>query len=205
MSQAVVTHTLRPGANSPTDQERAIANLDREYGRLLGLVSCASFTRRKSVLSVDVIKILNGVACSHSGAGEWRCCEVKVGDYIPPPFSEVSRRMDMFVNYVNDSWKKTDAVVLATYVLWKLNQIHPFTEGNGRTARVTCFFVLCLKFGGLIDGDILLPDRIRANRPEYVQALKHADATFAAGHLDLGPLHGLVTRLLEEQVSRKSS
>jgi len=150
------------------------------------------------VLSVEVIKTLNAVACLHYSASQWRSCNVTVGEYIPPPFREVSGLMNRFVDEVNHGWKKTDAVLLATYVLWKINHIHPFANGNGRTARVTCFFVLCLKFGGLVDGDVLLPDRIRANRPEYVRALKHADATSAAGHLDLGPLHALVTRLLGE-------
>jgi len=155
------------------------------------------------VLSVEVIKTLNAVACLHSSAGQWRSCEVKVGEYIPPPFREVSGLMNSFVDEVNHGWKKTDAILLATYVLWKINHIHPFANGNGRTARVTCFFVLCLKFGGLIDGDILLPDRIKASRAEYVRALKQADASSAAGHLDLGPLHALVTRLLGEQTKDK--
>jgi hypothetical protein len=29
---------------------------------------------------------------------------------------------------------------LAAYGLWRLNWIHPFVEGNGRTARAVCYF-----------------------------------------------------------------
>lgn len=189
--------------NNPVYQELAIANLDRQYDFMRSIVR-ASVGLQRPMLSLEVIRALNyhAIACLHSSAGEWRPCEVHIAGeqpYEPPHFWEVPGRMNMFVDEVNRHWETTDAVVLGTYVLWKLNHIHPFVNGNGRTARVACFFVICLKSGGLIDGDVLLPDLIKANRPEYVQALKHADATFAAGTLDLGPLHSMVARLLAEQ------
>jgi Fic family protein len=110
--------------------------------------------------------------------------------------------MDDCVNLVNRNWVETDAVVLATYVLWRLNNIHPFINGNGRTARAACYFVLCLKAGNWLPGDTILPELIRRDRDEYCNHLQHAHDTFAqTGNPDLQPLHGLVTRLLDEQLA----
>ncbi|WP_431358233.1 Fic family protein [Sphingomonas brevis] len=160
------------------------------------------------MLSLEVIKALNyhAIACLHSSCGVWRPCEVHVGTgegaFQPPPSWSVPGLMNMFVDEVNRFWAETDAVYLAAYVLWRLNHIHPFVNGNGRTARVTCFFVLCLRVGGWIDMDTLLPELIRANRDEYVAALKHADAVLAAGNPpDLAPLHSMLSRLLDEHTA----
>ena len=46
----------------------------------------------------------------------------------------------------------------------------------------------------------ILPELLRLNRDEYVAALKHADKSVAAGALDLGPLHKLMSELLTQQL-----
>lgn len=108
--------------------------------------------------------------------------------------------MQMFTNQVNRMWDETDAVTLSAFVLWRLNYIHPFINGNGRAARAACHFVLCLKAGGWLPGDPILPELIRLNRPEYVDCLKAVDATAASGALDLSPLHNFLTRLIDVQL-----
>jgi len=35
------------------------------------------------------------------------------------------------VNTVNRNWGQTDPVFLVTYVLWRINYIHPFITGTG--------------------------------------------------------------------------
>lgn len=197
---------LVPDENNPVYQELTISNLARQYGLLRSLVDAAVQLKRP-MLSHEVIKALNyhAIACLHSSCGVWRLCEVHVGSgpgaFQPPPSWSVPGLMNMFVDEVNRFWNETDPVYLAAYVLWRLNHIHPFVNGNGRTARVTCFFVLCLRMGGWIDMDVLLPELIRANRPEYVAALKHADATLGAGAIDLAPLHSMLSRLLDEHTA----
>ncbi|WP_324748797.1 Fic family protein [Sphingomonas sp. LY54] len=187
--------------NHAAYQELTIANLDRQYNLLRSLV-IASMSVNRPLLSAEVLKSLNyhAITCLHGSAGQWRPCKVTVGDYVPPAFHQVPGLMHMFIDEVNRFWEQADAVYLATWVLWRLNHIHPFVNGNGRTARAVCYFVLCLKLGGWMDSDVLLPELLRAHRDEYVAALKHADATFASGGLDLGPLHALVTRLLQESL-----
>jgi Fic family protein len=87
--------------------------------------------------------------------------------------------MDDFVNTVNRVREQSDSVVLASFVLWRMNAIHPFINGNGRTARAASYFVLCVKSGGWLPGAPILPELLRQNRLEYVSALQAADQSLA--------------------------
>ncbi len=85
--------------------------------------------------------------------------------------------MDHFVNIINRYWESSDAVGLAAYALWRVNHIHPFVNGNGRTARAMCYFILCVKSGGPLPGRTVLP-LVLAQEPVrtlYVRALREAD------------------------------
>ena len=108
--------------------------------------------------------------------------------------------MDDFVNFVNSRWESSDPVGLAAYVLWRLNHIHPFINGNGRTARAICYFVLCVKAGGWLPGNVTLPELITQHRPLYVAALQEVDASLKAGKLDITPLQNLLSMLLAIQL-----
>jgi len=44
--------------------------------------------------------------------------------------------MDAFFSLIHENWTIVDhPTTLAAFALWNLNWIHPFIEGNGRTAR----------------------------------------------------------------------
>ena len=178
-----------------------VSNGNRQYSFLDSIV-VASLEMGRPFLSQHVIKALNfqAISCLHTSPGEYRPCPVRVGGYDPPEHYRVPALMDDFVNYVNRQWEVTDPVVLATYVLWRLNHIHPFINGNGRTARGASYFVLCLKAGGPIAGAPILPELLRRERPRYVAALRMADSSLADGELDLSALHSLVSELLNEQI-----
>lgn len=182
-------------------QNLAAENLARQYTFLRSVVE-ASIDLNQCVLSIEALKALNyhAIACLHFSAGAFRPCEVKVGDHQPPPHFQVPALMQMFTNQVNRIWDESDPVTLAAYVLWRLNHIHPFVNGNGRTARAACHLILCMKLGGWLPGDTILPELLRANRARYVEALKHADASSAVGLPDLAPLHRLLSELLDQQL-----
>lgn len=119
---------------------------------------------------------------------------------MPPPPFRVDALMDDLVNQVNRAWEQVDAVALAAFVLWRLNYVHPFINGNGRTARAAAYFVLCVKAGGWLPGATILPELIRQNREAYVSALQHADkANGSPDHLQ--PLADLLAKLLNEQIN----
>jgi len=190
----------------PTYQALQVSNLDRQYDFLRSIVHASLATNRKYV-SQTVVKAFNyhAIVCLHSDAGQFRKCEVSVGPYTPRPWIHVQALMDDFVNQINVSFESSDPVVLASWALWRLNWIHPFINGNGRTARLACYYILCMRLGGMIPWTISLPELLRLNRNEpddpYVAALRLVDASYDEGNLDIGPLHSLVSSLLDEQLA----
>ena len=173
----MILFELTQNESHPAYVELEISNGERQYG-FLNSVVLAALSLNKMFLSQDVLRALNfqAIGCLHINAGQYRPCPVSVGPYIPPDHYRVQALMDDFVNEVNRNWDSLDAVVLSAYVLWRLNHIHPFINGNGRTARSAAYFVLCLKAGGLIPGSPILPELLKQNRPAYVTALQAVDA-----------------------------
>ncbi len=179
-----------------------IENGNRHYDFLRSIV-VASIEMGRPFLSQQILKSLNfhAIVCLHTHAGEYRPCQVTVGNHEPPAFFQVIPLMDDFINDLNRAWETADPVVLATYALWRLNYIHPFINGNGRTARAAAYYILCISAGRWLPGDAILPELLRQNRPAYVAALQHADQTYAeGGEPDLGPLHHIVSTLLAQQL-----
>ena len=107
--------------------------------------------------------------------------------------------MDDFVGRVNANWERTDPFLLCAFVLWRLNFVHPFINGNGRTARAIAYVVLCLKIGAELPGQTALPELLKRERGRYVEALRDADVSFRTGQLDLTALYVLVQELVAEQ------
>ena len=191
--------------NHPAYRELEVSNGARHYGFLQSIVS-ASLLIDRIFLSQTVIKAINyhAIACLHTNAGEYRPCPVQVGKYNPPDHYRVNDLMDDFVNTVNRKWDTTEPIPLAAYVLWRLNHIHPFINGNGRTARAACYFVLCIKVGGWLGGKIILPELLREQREKYVEALQKVD-NLAPEDIDeesLMPLSELILLLLKKQDSQ---
>ena len=85
------------------------------------------------------------------------------------------------------------------YALWRLNYIHPFVNGNGRTARAICFFVLCAKYKRLFKGPQSLPQLLR--NQEYRQ--RYCDGLADADTGNLTPLQTLVGELFLIQVRQQ--
>jgi Fic family protein len=89
------------------------------------------------------------------------------------------------------------ALHLAAYVMWRINWIHPFDDGNGRTARAASYLVLCVKLGYRLPGKRSLLDLIVDNKQPYYAALEAADAARADNNrIDVSALEGLLERLL---------
>ena len=103
---------------------------------------------------------------------------------------------------VHENWEIFDhPTMLPAYALWRLNWIHPFVEGNGRTARAACYYLLCLKQGQLLPGKKIVPERIREDRTPYYDALRAADIAWEQGQFDVSRLAGYLSGLLRQQLS----
>lgn len=203
----MILYEITGTENNEVYQALEAANGGRQYDFLASVVQ-VSLAVQKSFLSSAVIKALNfhAITCLHTNAGEYRPCPVRImtGEevkYTPPEHYRVGALMDDFVNTVNRMWESADPVTMAAFVLWRINYIHPFINGNGRTARAACYFVLCVKVGALLPGVTILPELLRVNREAYVDALGKVDASVSTGTIDLTPLAQLINQLLTVQLN----
>ena len=184
---------------NPIYQSMAASNIDRHYSFLFSAVD-VSVAIERPLLSESLIKALNfhAIVGLHHEAGQYRSCEVSVGSYAPPAHFRVEPLMDDLVNELNWRWQSAELFELAAYALWKINNIHPFVNGNGRTARAVCYFIICVKFGGRLPGDTILPDRLRE---EPMRSSVYVPALQAADRGDFVPLTNLIRYLVAQQIA----
>lgn len=101
---------------------------------------------------------------------------VKVGDHRPGDWCLVYEQMGQFFEVLNAKWSSWDELQLAAYALWGVNHVHPFADGNGRTARALCYFVLCRKLGEWLRGRTAFIEVIKNDlREQYCAILERMD------------------------------
>ena len=102
-------------------------------------------------------------------------------------------------DYVNNNSTKP-AIHLASYLMWRINWIHQFFGGNGRTARAVSYLVMCARLGFILPGTTTIPDLIVADRNPYYEALAQADRAWETDALDVSNMEGLMSGLLAKQL-----
>jgi Fic family protein len=102
-------------------------------------------------------------------AGKYRDIQVFItgSEYIPPVPDEVASLMHAFVSELNEQDKTAHPVMLAAFAHRKLVDIHPFIDGNGRTARLLMNLILVNKGYQIIS----IPPILRI---DYINALQTA-------------------------------
>ena len=178
-------------------------NLLRQYDLLS---NCIEIGIQKGIESFDKYTLwaLNSVAVANIAqfGGRYREEPIYVGDHCPPHFKDVPDHMDRFISMIHENWTINDhPTLLAAYALWRLNWIHPFVEGNGRTARAACYYLICMKQGRLLPGKKIVAERIRENRPAYYASLKAADKAWDQGQFDVSQLADYLADLLKKQLA----
>jgi Fic family protein len=192
------------------DDPKEIARREAENGILqfdLALDIIRSFIKepeRPFRLRSSMILNLHRVALAglHALAGTWRNTPVKIHGSVhqPPEAPFVSEEIEHRCDYVNDNWSSSNAVHLAAYVLWKLNWIHPFADGNGRTARAVAYVVLSVKLDSLLPGAPTIPEQIAGNKQPYYDALEAADKQLVAGKIDVSELEKMLAGMISTQL-----
>jgi Fic family protein len=137
-----------------------------------------------------------------SYAGNWRPAGIEIGGsrHRPVGAHQVPELIEDMTEYVNENWSQRTAIHLCAYVMWRLNWIHPFTDGNGRTSRAASYLVLCLRTGYLLPGRKTIPDQISDDRTPYYRALESADEADRDGRIDLSEMEGLLSGMLARQL-----
>jgi len=127
--------------------------------------------------------------------------EIKGSKHVPPQSYLVPELVEQMCEYVNSNWGRS-AIHLASYVLWRLNWIHAFVDGNGRTTRAISFVVLCVRLGYRVPGTNTIPEQISKDKNPYYTALELADEAWEKNkEIDVSAMEALVEKLLANQLA----
>jgi len=197
----------RPSLTPEQAARQAAQNGFRQFDRLSELIrrGVAEYGSGRFKLRPSTLQELDRLAVSGmvDGPGHFRRGPISIGGaakHKPPDADDVARHIEDMCDYVNDNWSKP-AVHLAAYVMWRLNWIHPFDDGNGRTSRAASYLVMCVRLRAELPGTRTVPELIAANKQPYYEALEAADEADRNNRLDVSSMEALLQRLLIEQIS----
>lgn len=178
--------SLINGAEAKARAEAAngLRQAETVISMIMTAVERGQFKLRPSVVLELHRKAMEGLS---GYAGIWRPADVEIAasSHAPPLAASVPSLVEEMCDYVNDNWQTGTAIHLSAFVMWRLNWIHPFTDGNGRTSRAVSYLVLCARSAALFPGSTTIPEQVVQNRKPYYSALEAADRKLSV-HLDTG-------------------
>lgn len=195
-----------PPFTPPTGAEKArieARNALRQFDAGIGIIEAAIHASTPFVLKPSQVHFLNRLATEGVAftPGVIRPGPIEISNaiHVPPPADTVVPYLEEMCEYVNANWAKTP-IHLGAYLLWRLNWIHPFEDGNGRTSRMIGYVVLCIRLGFLLPGTRTIPDQISSDKQPYYQALDAADAAYKRGVIDVSVMEELLSEMLAVQL-----
>ncbi|MBQ7290367.1 MAG: Fic family protein [Clostridia bacterium] len=90
-------------------------------------------------------------------------------EYIPPEYTDIPQLLDELVEYVNST--DDHPLIIAAVVHYQLVTIHPFEDGNGRTARLMSGYILDM-YGYGFNGIGSLEEYFAYDPDEYYSSLQ---------------------------------
>ena len=176
----------------------------RQFDAVVQLIDQALGRSGTFKLRPSMILELNRLAIAeiHELAGVYRPFPIEItkSPHQPPPARDVPRLMEEMCDYVNENWH-LPPIHLASYLMWRLNWIHPFADGNGRTARAASYAILCIRLGYRLPGTKTIPEQIVPNKIPYYAALEAADEAWAKEKtVDVSEMERLMGDMLAAQL-----
>lgn len=118
-------------------------------------------------------------------SGQYRSDFVIVGDYIPPEPKEVPGLMKEYIQWLqNPIPTDLSPILISGITHYRFVAIHPFSDGNGRTARILTKLML-MKYGYNITKLFSLETFYNRDRISYYKALSTVDTFRKNGKEDL--------------------
>jgi Fic family protein len=189
------------------DDERAALEAENavlQFDRVLDLIDEHLRDGRPFRLRPSTILTLHAQAMRglDPQAGTFRNAPVQIAGskHAPPAESLVALKVEDMCEWVGERWASFSAIDLCSYIMWRLNWIHPFADGNGRTTRAVAYLVLCVKAGARLPGFPTIPEQIAADKAPYYAALEFADDSGSEEEPDLSGMRALLESYLEKQL-----
>lgn len=143
-------------ANEGERAEREASNAVEQFDRVLDLIDTVERDRRPFRLRVSIVQELHRLALNglSAYAGNWRPGDIRIGKstHTPPGAHLVAGLMEEMCDWINERWSEASPITLCAYAMWRLNWVHPFDDGNGRTSRAVAYLVLCAATGHRFPG-----------------------------------------------------
>jgi fido (protein-threonine AMPylation protein) len=178
-------------------------NLLLQYDEVVRLVNQSGQILQ---ITPQLIRNLHRLAIQdiYSCAGNFRTSLVGITNSLhrPPAGSDVQGLVDDMCAYANSSTNRSP-IHTAAYLLWRMNWIHPFNGGNGRTARALSYLALCVRLGYVLPGTNTIIAQLEANRPYYICACHYADALWGLNppQLNVSAMEMILTQMLNNQLA----
>jgi Fic family protein len=164
-TKVVLEDGLTIGGKPMKDHLEAIGHA-KAYDYLYELVDQADI-KEKDILALHRL-VVEGIEGVELGRYRSKPVIITGTDFIPPKPIDVAERMNIFLSEKFSAWQKEkDPVEQAALSHLELVTIHPFMDGNGRTARLLMNLLL-LKAGF---GITIIPPIVRN---DYVSTLRIA-------------------------------
>ncbi|MBM6592446.1 Fic family protein [Microvirga pudoricolor] len=176
----------------------------RQYDAGISAVQSAldrgSFKLRPSLVLGLQREALKGISMY---AGNFRPAgmEIEGSKHEPPGAHLVPELIEEMCDYVNENWESSTPIHLGAYLMWRLNWIHPFADGNGRTSRILSYVVMSIRAQSLLPGTPTIPDQIVENRVPYFDALDAADEAWSHGQVNVSKMEALLAGMLARQLA----
>jgi len=127
-------------------------------------------------LVIELHRIMTASTTAEEGAGDFRKRSVNVIDHVdgevahtPPEHEELAKLMDSLCIFTNGEDEFIHPIVKASIIHFLIGYIHPFTDGNGRTARALFYWYMMKKGYNLIR-HISISRAILESRIQYDKA-----------------------------------
>ncbi|NQT09421.1 Fic family protein [Candidatus Bathyarchaeota archaeon] len=145
-----------------------------------GLVGDGGELGEEDVLRLHQL-VLQGI---EEDAGRFRSSGVRIAGatFSPPPSGEVRKRVRGLLSWLEGNPEEYNPIELAAVFHHRFVQIHPFSEGNGRTARLLMNLVL------MRHGYPFIVNITSRDRGKYLRALSEADMGDPATFVDFAAL-----------------
>lgn len=189
-----------PQARAEAEARNGFRQYDAGINAVRTALERGQFKLRVSLILALHREALAGISLF---AGNFRPAGVQIegSQHVPVGAHLVPELIEEMCDYVNDHWEQSSPLHLAAYIMWRLNWIHPFADGNGRTSRILSYVVLSIRAGAIPPGTPTIPDQIVDNRHPYFEALDEADAAWRQGRLDVSKMEEFLGALLAKQLA----